>query len=87
MFAEVLALDFESFVVEEGLVVFEVVTDDGVDVVCKYLPDLVFLGIDFVFYVFDAEFSGLCAFLDQFLDVGYQLVEFVTHSEIQFIYH
>ena len=84
MFAKILAVIFESLVVEECFVVFEKMRDDRIDIFSKELSDLILFGVDLVFDVFDAVFGGFGAVLDKFFDIGYELAYFITHFVIRY---
>lgn len=79
MFAKILTVIFKSFVVEECFMMFEKMGDDRIDILGKELSDLILFGVDLVFDIFDAVFSGFGAVLDEFFNIGYELAYFITH--------
>ena len=85
MFGEVFALGLYLAVVEDGLVVGEVVLDDGVDVFGEEFADLVFLGVDFVLDGLYAVLLLLGLVLDVLFHRVYELPDALGHKLCQSI--
>jgi hypothetical protein len=70
---------------EQSLVVPQVMTYDGVNILFEYFANLVLFTIDLVIDWFDAVGCLTSAVLNEFFDVANEFIDFVAHSSILII--